>query len=138
MAAALLQKILCERGIDPQGYRIVTAGLLTQAGWLASPGAIRAMHSEGLDISGHRSQVLDQKLIKAADVVLTMTADHRRCIIEQYGHQGDKIYTLAELAGEGAQDVFDPFGMDEVKYIESAAEIKRLLYKIVDRMAKGQ
>ncbi|MGI6433884.1 MAG: low molecular weight protein arginine phosphatase [Syntrophomonadaceae bacterium] len=138
MAAALLDKILQERGLNPQEYRIASAGLAAAPGWPASPEAIHAMQLEGLDISGHRSQTLNQNMVEEADVVLTMTASHRRCILDQCMQQGDKVYTLAEFAEDREADILDPFGMDEVKYIESAAEIKRLLDKIVDKMIGEQ
>ena len=93
-----------------------------------------AMSREGLDISGHRSRPLKREMLEQADVVLTMTSGHRRLILEQYGLKGDKVYTLAEFAGDSLADIVDPFGMDELKYIESAAEIKKLLDKIVDKM----
>lgn len=138
MAAALLNKILREKGLDPQQYRIATAGLSAAPGWPASPEAVHALHLEGLDISGHRSRVLDEAMVEEADVVLTMTANHRRRILEQYMQPGDKVFTLAGFAGDIEADIVDPFGMDAVKYIESAAELKRLLYKIVDRLIKEQ
>lgn len=136
MAAALFHKILRERGIDPQEYRIATAGLAALTGCSASPGAIRAMRLEGLDISGHRSRVFQQNMMEEADVVLTMTDGHRRLILDLCGQGGGKVYTLAEFAGEDGVDILDPFGMDEVKYIESAAEIKRLLYKAAGKLAQ--
>jgi hypothetical protein len=45
-----------------------------------------------------------------------------------------KINTLAGMAGENGLDILDPFGMDAVKYVESANEIKRLLLNIADKL----
>lgn len=132
MAAAMLRQILEERGADSEQYQIITAGLGAGTGWPASPGAIYAMQLENLDISHHRSQALNRDMVKSADMVLTMTAMQRQCLVDKYPDHMLKINTLAQVVGEQGTDILDPFGQDAVKYVESAREIKRLLLKLAD------
>lgn len=131
MAAAMLQRLLEQRGADMGEYQIITAGLGAGTGWPASPGAMYAMQLMGLDISQHRSQALNREMVESADMILTMTATQRECLADKYPQHRLKINTLAQAVGEQA-DILDPFGQDAVKYVESAREIKRLLEKLVE------
>jgi protein-tyrosine-phosphatase len=134
MAAAMLSKILQDKGADFEQYHIVSAGLAAGSGWPASPGAVYAMQLQGLDISGHRSQPLHQDLVEKADIILTMTATQREYMLDKYPDHMRKIDTLAGMAGETGRDILDPFGMDAVKYVESASEIKRLMIRVADKL----
>lgn len=134
MAQAIFQKLLEDRGADAGQYQIITAGLAAGTGWSASPGAVYAMQLEGLDISHHRSQSLNREMVEAADIILTMTAAQRDCLIDKFPDHMLKIDTLAGRAGERGTDILDPFGQDAVKYVQSAREIKRVLLKIVDKL----
>lgn len=134
MAAAMLRQILREYGADLEQFHIVTAGLAAASGWPASPGAVYAMQLRGLDISEHRSQAVNRDLVEKADIILAMTRAQREHLLDKYPEHMLKINTLAGMAGENGLDILDPFGMDAVKYVESANEIKRLLLNIADKL----
>lgn len=60
-------------------------------------------------------------------VLLTMTEDHKRQILNQEPQA--KVLTIGEAAGE-YQDVSDPFGGSESDYEYTFSELRRLIDKI--------
>ncbi len=75
-------------------------------------------------------------MVKAADIILTMTAAHKRTVADRNPEAAGKVYTLAEYAGEEG-DVADPFGGSEEHYEACAAEIERLVEKIWQKIAQS-
>ncbi|MBQ7718479.1 MAG: low molecular weight protein arginine phosphatase [Clostridia bacterium] len=102
---------VCSRGI-----------MSTGAG--ASEESILVMREMGYDISGHISQRLTQKEIETADLILTMTLNHKRIICTAVPEAKDKVFTLCEYAGiKGSID--DPYGLGINEYRKCAEKIKK-------------
>jgi len=74
MAAALLQRYLT-RGSACSSIEVGSAGF-GPAGYPATEGAIAAMDDIRIDITRHRSRLLDPDLLGGADLVLAMTRQH--------------------------------------------------------------
>src|SRR5213593_3311393 len=72
----------------------------------------RALKERGLDLSGHRAQLLTREMVDAADLILTM-ARHHRARVDELGGEGH-VFVLGEYAGREGDDaeVSDPFGGD--------------------------
>lgn len=132
MAEALLSAKVQAAGLDDK-IKILSAGLAAFGESAASLHAREAMARRGLDLGGHRSRQLSPEFLKAADVVLTMTAAHKRAVASM-APAAAKVFTLAEYAGEDG-DVLDPFGGDAAIYESCAVELERLLGKIWDKIA---
>lgn len=132
MAEALLSAKVQAAGLDDK-IKILSAGLAAFGESAASLHAREAMARRGLDLGGHRSRQLSPEFLKAADVVLTMTAAHKRAVASM-APAAAKVFTLAEYAGEDG-DVLDPFGGDAAIYESCAVELERLLEKIWDKIA---
>ena len=140
MAEALLNAKVKAAGLAEE-IRVLSAGLAAYGESPASTHARTAMAGRGLGVAAHRSRQLASELIKAADVILTMTAAHKRAVAELAPEAAGKVFTLAEYAGE-AKDVADPFGGDAALYEACAAELERLIektwQKIADLAGKGE
>lgn len=130
MAAAFLQKMLDEKGIDA---KVLSAGL-GMPGEPVSENAVKAMKKRGYDISSHVSQTAEAMLLNAADIILTMQDVHKQVVILGHIASRQKTFTLKEFVGEQG-DVPDPFGGDEAEYDACAAEIERLCEKAADKIA---
>jgi protein-tyrosine-phosphatase len=133
MAEALLNAKVQAAGLGDR-VKVLSAGLAAFGESAASLHARTAMARRGLDLEGHRSRQLAPEFLKAADVVLTMTAAHKRSVAAMAPETSAKIFTLAEYAGE-AGDVVDPFGGDEAVYESCAVELERLLEKVWNKIA---
>ena len=132
MAAAFLQKMLDEKGIDA---KVLSAGL-GMPGEPVSENAVKAMKKRGYDISSHVSQTAEAMLLNAADIILTMQDVHKQVVMLGHIASRQKTFTLKEFVGEQG-DVPDPFGGDEAEYDACAAEIERLCEKAADKIASA-
>lgn len=127
MAEALLNAKIRQEGRS-KDIVVLSAGLAGGGNCPASSGAIKAMAAFGLDVTGHASRYLLPEYVQAADLILTMTAAHKRAIVSALPETRDKVHTLAEFAGITG-DVMDPFGGNDNEYKQCAAHITGLLDK---------
>ena len=69
------------------------------------------MRGEGIDLTGHESQPLSERLLNHADFVYTMTRGHRSAVV---AHRPDLENRVQVLSRDGS-DIPDPIGggMDE-------------------------
>jgi len=94
----------------------------------ASRNAISVMQMEGIDITGHTSQMLTGEMIANADLLLAMTDTHAN-IIKLFSPTAN-VETLGAFAGAD-EDVLDPFGGDLDEYRACAEQIKTLIIKSI-------
>jgi len=136
MAEGLLRKELqAYNGRLPEGLpEIRSAGLMAGSGMPASPEAIKVMAEQGIDLRQHRSQRLNQQLLQWADIVLTMTENHRRQIIREYSSHADKVHTLAQFSQVKPIDIVDPFGAGPAAYRQSAHQLQMLIRQLAKKI----
>ena len=108
-------------------------GVAANSGSPASINACKAMEIEGLDISCHRSKMVDHELLLDAKLVLTMTKLH--LFIVKSFCKSVNAFTLGEYAGSG-KDIIDPFGGDLEIYQECAKELKALIAICAEKFQK--
>ena len=111
-------------------FVVASAGLSAFPGGAASPEAITAMKERSLDLNQHQSQPLTERALEQADLVLTMTGNHRAAIVDQMPQYAEKVHLLS---GSNA-DVSDPFGGSQAVYSECAAQIDGYLDGWIDRL----
>lgn len=133
MAEILLRHALAERGLDQ--VRVSSAGTGAWDGSPASEGAYLVALEQGLDLSGHRAQLLTSELVHSADLILVMSRSHQARVGELGG--GDKVHLLGEYAGRGGaeDEVADPFGADLQSYRATFEELQVLADAVVARVA---
>ena len=127
MAAVMMADIAEKNDLD---VLCDSAGVFAEIGAPATDEAIRAMQKRGIDLSGHRTKPLTDELITMADIILVMTAAHKKLI---EGIAGDKVFTLTEYAG-GEGDIPDPYGGDDEEYELTAAAIYDALVDIAEKL----
>ena len=123
MAAVLAQSIFAAEGIAATVY---SAGVSTWSGQPASRHAITAMKEEGLDLSGHSSQMISQELLGGAALVLAMTEQHLAIVKSDH-----------PTANAFALNVSDPFGGDLQIYRRTAQEIKQKIITHLDKIKEA-
>jgi protein-tyrosine-phosphatase len=133
MAEALLREALASRGADQ--VTVASAGTGAWDGAPVSEGAYLVGLEHGLDLSSHRAQLLTRELVKASDLILTMSGHHRARVAELGGE--DKVHVLGEYAGreEGNREVSDPFGSDLTSYRATYDELQEMINGVVGRVA---
>lgn len=115
MAAALASRYLQQRGVV--GLEVQSAGEVALEGDPATPEAKKVMEEYGLDLEGHRSRALSEKLVTGADLVLTMTLAQRDRLRGRWPNQADKIRALKEYAAGADADA------ERARILNLAAEV---------------
>lgn len=134
MAEALLRARLAQlldipaNALPDYGVTIVSAGIAAMEGAPASPEAVQIMKERGLDLSQHMSQPLSDRLVRMADIILTMTRAHRDAIVAHWPDSADRVQPLSPQ-----QDVADPIGGPRESYQQCACQIEQLLDQWLDR-----
>jgi len=135
MAEALFNSLLDQR--DKRDIEVSSAGIYAFENDPASHEAIEVLRNEyGIDITSHRARVLDTDDIRSAWLILTMTEDHRRMILDIWPEAADKVFTLKDYAEirDNGSGISDPFGGDYEVYKQCASEIEEALMHIADKI----
>lgn len=105
---------------------VASAGISAVDGAPASGHALSVAAARGGSLADHRSVRVTGALLGAADLVLTMTADHRDRLLAEWPQLADRVLTLGEAAGvEG--DIEDPWGGSFEDYERTAGQLARLI-----------
>jgi len=100
MAEAILKKLLEEAGKELEGIKVRSAGTAAIENNPATPQAISVMREMGIDLASHKASQLTPEMIKEADVILTMTLDHKRRVLEMYPEAKDRVFLLKEFVAD--------------------------------------
>ena len=125
MAEVLLRKRMAARlgcsleALEDRGVMITSAGIAAMAGGRPAREAVEVMQDLGLDLSSHMSQPLSERLVRFADVILTMTSGHREAIVAQWPSAAARTQLLCASGG----DVSDPIGGPRDLYRSCAEQI---------------
>lgn len=136
MAEVLLKKRLAEKlgckidELESRGVIVMSAGIAAMAGGRAATEAIDAMNERGLELAKHESQPLTERLVRYADLVLSMTRGHREAILTQWPDAAGRV----ELVHRERTDIADPIGGPAELYRRCAEQIDTQLAKWVDEL----
>jgi protein-tyrosine phosphatase len=134
MAEAMFRRRVAERlGCKPEeledrGIMIISAGIAAMEGGRAAAEARQIMSEMGLDLSSHLSQPLTDRLVQSADLILTMTHNHRDAVLAQWPYAHDRI----EVLSLDRCDIADPFGGPVEAYRHCAQQIDAALSSRLD------
>ncbi|MEP7326495.1 MAG: low molecular weight protein arginine phosphatase [Gemmatimonadota bacterium] len=132
MAEAMMRRLLEERSIGEIEVR--SAGTGAYDGAPASEGAYLVGLENGIDLSSHRAQRLTRELVSEADLILTMSPQHRDRAQDFGG--GEKVFLLGTYAGREGEDsaVNDPFGAELEEYRTTYRELESLIQAAISRL----
>ncbi|MFC3039617.1 low molecular weight protein arginine phosphatase [Virgibacillus xinjiangensis] len=115
MAEALLKKKVPDAEVQ-------SAGIFAGKNQRANINAIQALKEKGVDAE-HLSQPVTSKLLQWADIVLTMTTQHKQSLIMEYPNFQDKYFTLKEYVSDTDRKVWE-----QLKKAYADYEMKRSLF----------
>ena len=119
-----------------------SAGIAAFGGQATSSNALNVLSEIGIDRNKSAKRV-DEQFMKTADLVFTMTENHKRVLMERYPFASDRIFTLKEYVWDylrksqgihelyGGLDVADPFGGDLETYQETRDELRVLIDELI-------
>ncbi|HEU4962415.1 MAG TPA: low molecular weight protein arginine phosphatase [Bacilli bacterium] len=124
MAAPLLRQRLEAAGIAGE-HDVRSAGVAAQPGQPATKGTVVALQARGLDGEAHQSSLVDDSLIRWADLILTMGQSHKRAILERHMEALEKTFTLKEFVDDDPQTVKI---LEEMDKLQAEAQTKQALF----------
>jgi protein arginine phosphatase len=101
---------------------VKSAGLYASPGSAASPQSIAVLKEKGISIN-HRSKMVTEELISWADLILTMTENHKFAIQKQFPTSVNKVYTLKEYVSEESNEI-----IGELQEVYAELELKRATF----------
>ena len=144
MAEGIFKKMLKERAEDDSRLNIISAGISALPGMSPTSEAISVMFEQGIDISQHHAQALQEELIKKADLILVMTNEHKEYIHKEFPFAQNKTFLLKKFTlnnksennqnNERNYGIIDPIGRKIEFYRIVARELKENLEKILDKI----
>ena len=83
----------------------------------------------------HQATQLSSTEVNWADLILTMTANHRDFIVANYSFEEQKVFTLKEYISPATyQDVVDPYGGNQAVYEQTFQELDELIERLVKKI----
>ncbi|MCH2125712.1 MAG: threonylcarbamoyl-AMP synthase [Pirellulaceae bacterium] len=137
MAEALMRKRVSNllgcgsEEIEQNGVMIMSAGIAAMSGGCSTPEANAVMHGRGLDLSQHETQPLTDRLVRFADLIVTMTRGHRDAIVTNWPEAADRVQLLCR----DSSDVSDPIGGSQMLYEECANQIDQNLELLLQELS---
>ncbi len=122
-------------GLD---YKADSAGIAAFEGAPSTDEAILCMAKYGLDITNHRSKMVNQKLVQNSSYIFTMTHQQEDFLKQHFPSDRDKIFLLKSFCNPKIsiyhRDIMDPVGKGLSDYEKTCrqleGEIKRLIYRL--------
>ncbi len=124
MAEALARRALANKA----GWRVISAGLGAVNGQPPSPHAVKAMRALGVDISTHRSQMVTNRLVREADIILGLTHGHVEGLAYLFPDAAEKTFVLRDFdapLGSFDKDISDPIGGPLESYLVCRDQIEQ-------------
>lgn len=142
MAEALLKKML-----KSTKYKhivdVLSAGTLSIPISSAHDYAIRICDENGIDVTRHFSQPINDELVRSSDIIFCMAQNHYSYIINQFPEYKNKVVLLKQWKSSkeiSIPSVADPIGHDfsffKSTYQEIHTELKRTLPFILNEIKK--
>jgi len=129
MARAIAKGIIKEKDAEKR-VKVVSAGTSVIPDSKAPECAVNVMEERGLDLKKHTAKQLTPELIEEADLVLTMTRNHKQHVLTMVPKAQEKVFTLKEYVRnldsqeEVEEQLIDLAGRLEDKEVEFYKENK--------------
>ncbi len=113
MAEGIFRKMLEARGMDVE---VRSAGVSAAPGFPISGNALIILQEKGID-GDFSSDELNESTVAWADLILAMTMNHKRALIQRFPGAVDKVFTLREYVEDDPR-VLDLIAEREKLYTE--------------------
>ena len=136
MAEAICKVLVAQRAglrhrpARRRGYVVLSAGVAASAGAPAASHAVEVLRGMGGSLESHRSRRVTFDLVRRADCIFAMTADHLGALLDAVPEVESQAFLLDPQGG----DVPDPFGSDQQTYRETAAMIEKMLHERLSQL----
>ncbi|MBD3168712.1 MAG: low molecular weight protein arginine phosphatase [candidate division Zixibacteria bacterium] len=131
MAEGIFRNMLKEMGIE--NIEVGSAGVSAADGFPASSNGVAVCRDWGIDISGHRSRLLDMGLIDSSDLILVMSPEHYKYIKSTHP-SAQNVFLIKDFPPQserrGDLAVEDPIGGPPEAYAKTFLELDEIIKRI--------
>lgn len=115
-----------QREFDRAGVRAVVRSAGTSGGRLTvAPEVVKAAAEVGIDLSSHKSRLLTEDVARSADLIVAMTREHLRAVVDLDPSSWPVAFTLKELSRRSNELPADSLTVSE--WIESLGAGRRAM-----------
>lgn len=107
IAAEIFRNLLLLDG-KQNHWQVSSAGTWTTEGRPAPNDAIEIARSVGVDLNGHKTRMVNQKMLEEADLVLVMEEGHKEALRVEFPFAQQKVHLLSHIVHGLAYDIPDP------------------------------
>ena len=125
MAQKLFEKKLAEESLLEQ-WRVSSLGTWAIEGLSADPKAVRVMREWNIDLSRHRSRIVNWQTMSSNDLILVMESKHKEALQYEFPMKSEKIFMLSEMVG-AFFDIPDPYRKSLAEFRSVANQINTIL-----------
>jgi protein-tyrosine-phosphatase len=134
MAEALFKDII-NKDSETAGnsFEVRSAGISNTNGSDASDQALLIMREKGIDMSRHKSRMINRDIVEWADLVFCMEAEQLKSLQQSFPDARDKLHLLTEYCGSSG-DITDPSGQPTRDFEACAGQLEDLLGTLLEKM----
>jgi protein-tyrosine phosphatase len=111
---------------EEKDWRINSAGTWAVEGNRAPEDLQIVLGKRGIDLTAHRSRIVDTTILETSDLILVMERGHKEALKIEYPDHARRIFLLGEMIGKETE-IKDPIGGPLHKYESTAIEIEYIL-----------
>lgn len=130
MAETIFRSMVLDSDLE-----VFSRGLVVLFPEPSNPKADTVLKSHNLDLKNHKSKGLKDDEIDEDTLILTMTEQHKKNVLESY-ENAKNVYTINEFVGESGE-VSDPYGGTLIDYEDCYAQLSLLIKKLVYKLNEG-
>ncbi|MCE1255319.1 MAG: hypothetical protein LWX83_17445 [Anaerolineae bacterium] len=135
MAVALFNDLLLKKGLNPQTWRVGSAGTWTKTGLILPEIVQKVLARRGVNINKHKSRPVNAQILDEYALVLTMEPGQKEALQVEFPDKASKIFLLSEMSGK-TNAIHDPAGQSVKEYELTADLIQKELFDGFDRICE--
>jgi protein-tyrosine phosphatase len=109
---------------------VKSAGLDTEPGSPAAPGAIRTARRFDVDLGDHAARSLEPELLRWADLIVGMQGRHSTQLSRNWGIAPGKIRLLGDFLPSPPHAISDPWGESDAVFIAAFERIEEAVRRL--------
>lgn len=111
---------------------IHSAGILG-AGRRVQPDGLAAAQDRGVDLTAHRSRLLNAKMLESADLIIVMEPRQARLVTSAFRVPPARVIVAGDLDPDADEPrmIVDPWGRDPAAYAKAFARLERCALQLV-------
>jgi len=119
------------RRILPERISVASAGYYPEPSRRCPSGAVTVASSFGVDLSDHRSTVLDRVMAEGAGLIFVFDDENHERLVRDFPQVRDRVFFTGSLCDDDEFAIPDPWGGDAVTFERCYTTISR--YSIIWR-----